>query len=647
MTDDLLDRAVTAASDDPNLVAPEFRWRRKGNQWQATNREATKRAFDARPARVVVTPGKPGIYVHGSEAVTWLAYLNGGSKPTGADFKRARGELAFRVGLADSRPAGFEARPLPSTAPPPPVPIEPIPPGEPQPFRDRWPFKDARRVHQYAWGFMVYPAKGNPLPCRPSPIGLICGTREGPYALHNGRWRTPKGEPGEKIRGIPDVSPEALTTYRHREARAAIERGDRVWFCEGEKDVETAEALGLVADCNPFGAGKLTPEQARTYRGGRVVLIPDHDAAGQSGAELSGFRMLEAAAAEARIVEPFGGGGGYDLTDHVTERRRAGVKDAELVAELEERAERAQPLAPAELPRSGPKVHMAREVALDVSLDAGERLDKAAADPESVYGIRTGIPKLDFLTLGLNPGLIILAAPPAFGKSTLAMSITLHALKADRVLFLSWEHSAASLVRRLVCNRAGLDTMDVRRGRHDHERLAEAVRKLAPQLEHLAIIETDPSLTREALGDLVRAEVATGAPAGRRLLVVVDYLQLVARASGELATSDPRGKVDQLSGALIALARSAEVPILAISAQPRAAYIEGKASSSIATLKESGSLEYDADLVMTMTRPEDEDAPDGDRVLHLGKNREGPTGKIPLRLDLKSGRVHEIDSWRL
>ena len=220
----------------------------------------------------------------------------------------------------------------------------------------------------------------------------------------------------------------------------------------------------------------------------------------------------------------------------------------------------------------------------------------------------------------------------------------MHACKADRVLYLSWEHTAKSLISRMLCSRAGIDTMALRRGKPDHgQALIKASRELEDRLQRLDIIETDPALTMDGLRALLAGRD------GGRVLVVLDFLQLHAKTAREFRqVHDSRGKVDALSGELMAIAHSesVSVPILAISSQARGkeGYAGGKGDAKLATLKESGDTEYTADLVLFLTRPDDEDAPEGERVLRLVKHREGPTGKIPLRLDLKTGQVREIDS---
>ena len=662
---DPLQAAIEAASNDPRRVAPEFEWVLKGNQWVATNRRATKNRFGAQPRRVVVTPGKPGIYVHGGETLTWLAFLNGGSQPRGDDFKHCLAELCRRVGMETPRPrsaATTTRSPAVATE----VPIEPIPSGSEKRYRDVWPLSAAERIHRYPWGLVVKPTGRKVfIPCRPSSIGLIIGTRTGTYAWREGAWRSPKGsESQDQLRGIPGVNPQDFTTYRAKEVAAAIAESRAVWMCEGEKDVEALEKLGAVADTNPGGAGKLTREQAQVYRGAVVALIPDNDqpdetgrSAGVHGATINARTLLAAGALEVRILEPleppkgYHYSPGYDVTDFIGHRLQNGTEPAEILNDLEIRRAHAPIFTPESLqqterslkpasaslkPASASlKPASASEVAADVVNDAFELIELTKTDPDAIYGIRTGIPTLDDLTLGLHPGLIILAAPPSMGKTTLAQSIALHACKSDRVLYLSWEHTAKSLTRRMLCSHAGVDTMQLRRGRIEPKTLIEAHNQLAPRLSRLDIIETDPGLTIDVLRELL------GDRASGRVLMVLDFLQLHAKTSREFRDiHDARGKVDALSGELLSLAHSHDLPILAISSQARGGdgYNAGKGSANLSTLKESGDTEYTADLVMVLTRPDDDEAPKGERVLHLKKHREGPTGQIPLVMDLRSGQ---------
>ena len=313
----LATEAQQRACEDPRRVAPELHWQRDARGWVAGKqaRAFTKKRWGVRPDRVVCRPGYTGLFIHGGESergISWLEFLNGDNRPQGTVFRRLLEDLCGRVGL--SIQVNGERPKI-------------------------WPFTAAGgRFHHYP-GYWVCVLPGpegggrSVLQYRVLEDGSVApGLSAGRYWRAPGsvQWYREGGRktppPAAEWCELPQVDRDR--TYRANRLPLAIESGEPVLFVEGEKDVEAAEELGFVADTNPGGAGKLTADQARRFRGARVAVIPDQDPPGIRGARRSAA-TLEAAGAEVRVLAPLGGepGSGFDLTDWVEEERKRAPED--------------------------------------------------------------------------------------------------------------------------------------------------------------------------------------------------------------------------------------------------------------------------------------------------------------------------------
>lgn len=285
--------------------------------------------------------------------------------------------------------------------------------------------------------------------------------------------------------------------------------------------------------------------------------------------------------------------------------------------------------------------------------DAQARRSEREQTGEAVLGLRTGIPRLDQLLCGLNRGLYLLAGPPGGGKTSLALQLALNVAREHPVLFVTYENAASNLVTKALCSHAEVSPRDVVRGFADVGALEGAAGELGPQLRRLHLVEGDASLTVGRLRSIARHALEHhGASRG---LVVFDYLQLAAKLSQELRTlTDVRSRVDALGGELIALSRRLDSPVLALSSQSRAGggYGRGGGRAALDSLKESGDLEYAADVALFLTPEEsDEPAPSSPqpvRALELAvkKNRHGPTGSVAVTFQAERGVFYETESRR-
>jgi len=258
-----------------------------------------------------------------------------------------------------------------------------------------------------------------------------------------------------------------------------------------------------------------------------------------------------------------------------------------------------------------------------------------------ITGVTTGLQKLDDILGGLPAGLTILSGGPGVGKTTLALQIAIAAAEAGTpALYISFENSPANLTTKGICAVGGLDSKKVRRGQLPVEQLQAAAEQYRAKAERLAIIAGHPELTRGQLRG--RARRLMNRFGAERCLIVVDYLQLYAKAAADLrGMREVRAKVEAMGADLQALASRLDSPVLALSSQSRGAGYGSGGSTNLDTLKESGDLEYGADAVVFLTESPDRmaSAPARAVLLAISKNRHGTTGQLPLIFRPDLGRL--------
>ncbi len=275
--------------------------------------------------------------------------------------------------------------------------------------------------------------------------------------------------------------------------------------------------------------------------------------------------------------------------------------------------------------------------AMAVALDRLEAIHKRTLEGLSpVTGVPTGLPRLDELTLGLQPGsLVIVAARPSVGKTAFALNVAGHAATRHekRVAFFSLEMPSDQLALRLLSGEAKLDSERVAKGalaRHDWERLAvEGDRLARAQIWFDDTFVLTPVDLRSKCRKLKRE--------GGLDLVIVDYLQLM-HAPSERANQSREQEIASISRSLKALAKELGIPVMALSQLNRAVEKRKGERPMLADLRESGAIEQDADIVVFLHRPESEKDDGGanfnaevqDVELILAKHRQGPTDLISL-----------------
>lgn len=267
--------------------------------------------------------------------------------------------------------------------------------------------------------------------------------------------------------------------------------------------------------------------------------------------------------------------------------------------------------------------------------DAFEEITQLAEQKSHMAGVPTGFKDVDDLFHGFRGGdLIILAARPGVGKTSFALNLAVNAAKrGTAVTFFSLEMSAGQLVQRILCAEARVSLSKIRAGyisEGDWGAIADAMNSLS-QLE--LYIDDSPGLSILEARAKARRELRKAAGKG---LIVVDYLQLMqppqTRRDGNRAV-----EVGEISRGLKVLAKEMDMPVLALSQLSRAVEMRGKKRPMLSDLRESGSIEQDADIVMFIDRSMDEaeaesdDRPDwGTAELIVAKHRNGPTRDITL-----------------
>jgi len=266
----------------------------------------------------------------------------------------------------------------------------------------------------------------------------------------------------------------------------------------------------------------------------------------------------------------------------------------------------------------------------DLLAKATDRIDTLYRSGKTITGLETGFKDFDNMTAGLQPGdFIIIAGRPSMGKTVLGMNIAEHAaIKGDKpILVFSLEMPAESIAMRLMSSLGRIDQHKVRTGRlsdDDWPRITSAVSMLSGA--NLFIDDTSalsPNEIRTRARRLAREQGSLG-------LIVVDYLQLMQVPGSK---ENRVMEVSEISRSLKAIAKELSVPVVALSQLNRSLESRTDRRPVMSDLRESGSLEQDADLIAFIYRDEvyHEDSPDkGIAEIIIRKHRNGPIGDFRL-----------------
>jgi len=276
----------------------------------------------------------------------------------------------------------------------------------------------------------------------------------------------------------------------------------------------------------------------------------------------------------------------------------------------------------------------------EVLAESFDRLDELHKTAGGLRGVPTGFKDLDDTLAGMqNSNLLILAARPGLGKTAFALGIAQHAAVKEKlpVGFFSLEMSKEELVDRLLVSQADIDAWRLKTGRlgeEDFSRLSEAMGELA---EAPLFIDDTPAMTILEMRTKARRLMAEH---GLRLLVV-DYLQLM-RSVRQLENRVQ--EVSEISMGLKNLARELKIPLLAVSQLSREVEKRGRKRPQLADLRESGSIEQDADVVMFLWREDEEDLENVE--LEIAKHRNGPLRRLRFRFRGDRIRFYAMETKR-
>lgn len=278
--------------------------------------------------------------------------------------------------------------------------------------------------------------------------------------------------------------------------------------------------------------------------------------------------------------------------------------------------------------------------------DSFERLDDLHKDKNKLRGVPTGFKDMDNLLAGLQRSdLFILAARPAMGKTALSLNLAHNVamLAKQPVLVFSLEMSKEQLVDRLLSMESGVDAWALRTGNltdSDFEKIGQAMGELS---EAPIYIDDTPGITVSDLRTKARRE----AHQHQLGLIIVDYLQLMSGGSRYAGEGNRVQEISEISRGLKGVARELNVPLIALSQLSRSVENRSPQIPQLADLRESGSIEQDADIVAFIYREEYYN-PETDRKgitdILIKKHRNGPTGGVELYFDKEKQRFRGVDS---
>lgn len=273
-----------------------------------------------------------------------------------------------------------------------------------------------------------------------------------------------------------------------------------------------------------------------------------------------------------------------------------------------------------------------------------DRIEELHRNKGQLRGIRTGYRDLDNMTAGLQRSdLIILAARPAMGKTTLVTNLAYNVATIAKlpVLFFSLEMSKEQLIDRMLADASGVDSWNIRTGNlsdEDFSKLSEAMGEMA---EAPIFIDDTPGLSVLEM----RTKARRAAHDQQLGLIIVDYLQLMQTTGNH--NGNRVQEVSEISRGLKLIARELNVPLIALSQLSRSVESRTPPIPQLSDLRESGSIEQDADIVSFIYRPGyyEPDNPEVQNItdLIIAKHRNGPVGKVQLYFHPERLRFMSLD----
>jgi len=280
---------------------------------------------------------------------------------------------------------------------------------------------------------------------------------------------------------------------------------------------------------------------------------------------------------------------------------------------------------------------------LPVHEDGVVRLEELAASDRAIPGLSTGLRDLDRAISGLNKSdLVLLAARPGMGKTSMALNILLDAGKRSgkNVAFFSLEMSRDQLGMRLLCAGAQVDSQNARTGALSEKDFYSLADAMVP-LEGAPIYIDDTAIIgpTEMMAKLRRLRQQVGDIG----LVVIDYLQLMDTGR---RSENRQQEISQITRSLKVAAKELQVPIMLLSQLSRATEKRENKRPMLSDLRESGAIEQDADVVLFLHREDyysDDEQHKGDASIIIAKQRSGPTGTINVMWKGEQTKYLEVD----
>ena len=284
-------------------------------------------------------------------------------------------------------------------------------------------------------------------------------------------------------------------------------------------------------------------------------------------------------------------------------------------------------------------------ISISEKLDAAwERMESMSKDGGGIRGTPSGFAELDGLLSGFHPSdLVILAARPSVGKTSFALDIARNAAVRHKVPvgIFSLEMSAEQIIDRMISAESYVNSWKIRtnavHAQEDFDRIRDAIESLSKAPIFIDDKPGNNILAMRAVARRLKREHGIG-------LIIVDYLQLMAPTNTKNSDSMVQ-QVTEISRSLKSLARELEVPVIALSQLSRAVEQRG-GKPRLSDLRDSGSIEQDADVVMFIHR-EDKNNPESDRQniaeILIEKHRNGPTGRVELIFDEKRTSFQSMD----
>jgi len=330
------------------------------------------------------------------------------------------------------------------------------------------------------------------------------------------------------------------------------------------------------------------------------------------------------------------------ILEHAIMRRlvEAGTKIVQLgynsEGEVDDAVDQAQAEVYAVTERRSSEDYVQLSTILPQALDEIDAISKGGG----AEGVMSGFRDLDLLTHGFHPGnMIVLAARPAVGKSTLGLDIARHAAihKNKCAVIFSLEMSKSEITMRMLSAEARVGLNNIRSGQLSDDDWAKLARRMGEISDAPLFIDDSPNLSMME----IRAKARRLKQRHDLKLIVIDYLQLMT--SGK-KVENRQQEVSEFSRQLKLMAKELDIPVIAISQLNRGSEQRTDKRPQLSDLRESGSIEQDADVVILLHREDmyDSQSRQGEADLHVAKHRNGPTRTIKVSAQLHFARFADM-----